>query len=71
MKYQVIVSNIGQVYDGDDEAEARRLYTLYVEKSKGNEGRAAGENVTVMKDGEPLFDFSGALGDLEAHEDGE
>ena len=61
MIYQVIVSNIGQVYDGDDLDEARRLYREYVRQSKANEGRAAGESVTVMKDGEPLFDFLGAL----------
>lgn len=52
--YSVIVGNVGTVYAGDEPHEAKRHYAAYVELSRGTTGRAAGEPVTLMKDGEPI-----------------
>ena len=49
--YQVIVSNIGTVYTGAQRPEAYRQFRRYQEAS-GGYGRAAGETVTLMVDGE-------------------
>lgn len=49
-KYQVIVGNIGTVYDGDNGFEANKQYNSYIGQSKAKFGRAAGETVTLMKD---------------------
>lgn len=51
-KYQVIVGNIGTVYSGGNYRQASRKFTTYVEQSKERYGRAAGENVTFLCDGE-------------------
>jgi hypothetical protein len=58
---QVIVGNIGTVYDGDDETEANRLFSEYREQSKSGHGRAAGEDVTWMRLGEVHMEFTGTL----------
>lgn len=60
-KYQVIVSNIGTVYDGNDEQEAKGAYDEYRTNSELAMGRAAGEDVTLMADGEPLVEYIGVL----------
>lgn len=60
MKYQVIVGNIGQVVDTDSQSEALRTFDAYVELSKLDMGRAAGESVTMLEDGQPVCDFLGA-----------
>jgi hypothetical protein len=54
-KYQVIVGNVGTVYDGDDKEQALRDYRECVSISKDSEvGRMAGEQVTLFEDGEIL-----------------
>ena len=50
--YEVIVGNVGSVYSGKDKAEAERVYAEYVEQSNSLLGRAGGEEVTMMVDGE-------------------
>ena len=50
--YEVIVGNIGKVCHTDDELTARVAYSEYAEMSDNNVGRAAGESVILMKDGE-------------------
>jgi hypothetical protein len=56
---QVIVGNIGTVYEGNDEAEAYRAFCLYRDKSKAGEGRAADEDVTWMRHNEPHMEHTG------------
>ncbi len=51
-QWETIVGNIGTVYSGTDEDEAQRKHDIYVEQSQGGYGRAAGETVTIMRDGE-------------------
>lgn len=58
---QVIVGNIGTVYSGSNNKEAARVYKEYISQSKSNYGRAGGEDVTWMKNGEPHKEFTGTL----------
>lgn len=57
MKYQVIVGNIGTVYDGESPIEANKAWGEYKKQSGTGVGRAAGEIVTLMKNGEPDRQF--------------
>jgi hypothetical protein len=61
MRYEVVVGNIGTVYSGSNERQAQKDYVEYVEQSKTNYGRAAGESVTFFKDGEPTHSFVGSI----------
>jgi hypothetical protein len=57
-KYQVIVGNIGTVYDGDDKEKAYKDYRDYVRISQeNNDGRATGEQVHFIQDGEPIMEY--------------
>jgi hypothetical protein len=58
-EFEVTVGNIGQVYYGQDEDTARRVYDEYVAASEANVGRAGGETVTFWKDGKPGPTFFG------------
>lgn len=57
-RYEVIVGNLGTVYSGPDRGEAFRRYRDYKSLSKRHEGRAADENVTIMRDGEPVLEYT-------------
>lgn len=63
--YEVIVGNIGTVYSGNIIAEATRKYTTYVQQSRSGRGRAGGESVILMKDGEPIKEHFGTQGEYE------
>lgn len=52
MKYQVIVGNIGTVYDGSNEKEATKHFREYKRQSERGLGRAGCEPVTLMEDNE-------------------
>ena len=58
-QWQVIVGNIGTVFDGTREITARVEYKNYVTLSKSGNGRAGGESVTLMKNGEPVAEHPG------------
>lgn len=47
-RYEVIVGNIGSVLQTNDYKEAKATYKEYVQQSKENYGRAAGEVVTLF-----------------------
>ena len=64
--WEVYVSNIGRVYEGSNGFTARRDYGAYVQASRAPHGRASGESVTIMCDGEPWREFIGATPDGEA-----
>ncbi len=59
--YEVTVSNIGLVYSGAKIKVARNTYLEYVSHSKTGHGRAGGEDVTMMKYGEPVWEHFGKL----------
>jgi len=57
-EWEVVVGNIGTVYSGDDEKKAASVYKEYVRKSGEKTGRAAGETVTLMEDGDIIKEES-------------
>lgn len=69
--YQVIVSNVGTVYDGNDAKEAESTYEHYRDNSKAAIGREAGEDVTMMYKGDPCAEYVGALTDARNNADTE
>ena len=50
--FQVVVGNVGQVFDGSNYMQARTTYAKYIEQSKAGYGRVAGEPVTLFHKGE-------------------
>ena len=60
-KFQVLVGNIGHVYDGNNFMQASSKYTAYVKASKSNTGRAAGEPVTMFHNGDIRCEYFGKL----------
>lgn len=56
--YEVIVGNVGTVYQGDSAVSASRAFKGYVAQSKSGVGRAAGESVTRMKNGEIVEEYT-------------
>ena len=59
--YEVIVGNVGRVWEGTNVRDARFCARQYVDYSKRNTGRAAGESVVLMKDGEILEEYRGTV----------
>lgn len=57
-KHEIIVGNIGIIYSGDDEKTASLTYDEYVGISQRNVGRAGGEPVAWMRDGELYQDYT-------------
>ena len=60
-KYTVVVGNIGTVVCTHHLDEAKQSYIEYVNQSEFGGGRAAGEDVTLFEDGEPIMEHTGAL----------
>ena len=58
-KYEVIVSNIGTVWTGNNPVDANREYGECVLASKQGAGRIGGESVTLMENGEPIKEYAG------------
>lgn len=63
--YRVTVGNIGEVYAGNNAAEARATFNTYKAQSLANEGRAAAEIVTLWENGEPSEEFAPVVFDCE------
>lgn len=61
MLFQVIVSNVGTVYSGDMHRDAVKTYQDYKKQSESMLGRAGGESVTLMEDGEPILEHEGVM----------
>lgn len=55
--YEVLVGNIGLVHAGPGYAVALGVFNDYKTLSKAGRGRAAGEAVTLVKNGEPFKEF--------------
>lgn len=58
--YQVVVGNVGTM-DYTDRRLAEECYNTYVTLSKKCETRAAGESVTLFKDGEIVKEHIGKI----------
>jgi len=59
--FEVIVGNIGNVYTGSFRGDAYNRFNTYIQQSKDNYGRAAGENVTMFRNNEIVKEFIGAI----------
>jgi len=53
-RYEVVASNVGTVYDGHDRDEAEEVFEDYVQRSRGERGRASHEDVVLYEDDEPI-----------------
>lgn len=60
-KYEVIVGNIGTVFETDNKRAAQTVYEDYVERSKSNFGRGANQAVVMMFDGEIEAEYNPPL----------
>jgi len=60
-QYEIVVGNIGTVVTTNLRQEAIKSYNDYVSFSKLDYGRAAGEDVTLFEDGEPIMEHTGHL----------
>jgi hypothetical protein len=58
-KYEVIVGNIGTVYQANSLKDALKRFREYRRQSKTLKGRAGGESVTLMCEGEPIETYLG------------
>jgi hypothetical protein len=57
MMHEIIVGNIGIVYQGDEFREAHKWYSAYLLKSMQGVGRAAGEPLTWLQNGEVFEEY--------------
>ena len=55
--YEIIVSNVGTVYKGDDEKEANKTYDEYEKLSRASVGRFRGEIVRFVMQGETSREY--------------
>lgn len=58
VNWQVIVGNVGTVYDGPSRRDAYATFNSYRADSKSGRGRAAGEPVTLMRGGDVFREHS-------------
>ena len=63
--YQIVVGNIGTIYNGANLKVAKTLYKEYVEQSKLNLGKVAGEPVTLFHNDEIFKEYDGTLSEGE------
>lgn len=68
-KFQVVVGNIGTVYDGNNFMQAQSKYSSYVKLAKAPHGRASGENVTFFHNDEIRAEYIGRLAKEEGSND--
>ena len=58
-QWSVVVGNIGTVYTGSSELQARDDFASYVHHSRDGYGRVAGEPVTLLHGGEIIAEHIG------------
>lgn len=63
MTYSVLVGNVGEVYSGESLREARLIFATYLDHSRSNRGRCAGESVSLFIDGEIVAKHIGSIRD--------
>ncbi len=65
------VGNVGNIdFSSEGLKKAKSAFNQYVEQSKNGYGRVAGEDVSLMVDGEIEEEYSGLLGYLDNDDDG-
>ena len=60
--YEVIVGNVGTVYSGPSYQKAYLAFRDYYHQSIHGYGRAAGENVAFLKNGEITQEYTAGVG---------
>lgn len=55
--YEVLVSNLGVVFRTNVKAHAEHEFRSYRKFSKMSHGRASGESVTLLRDGEIVKEY--------------
>src|ERR1019366_6097756 len=68
--YEVVVGNIGTVHSGASRNAARKVYAITAMESRGKYGRASGEPVTLIQDGDTLVSAKRGLYDIPIYDDG-
>jgi hypothetical protein len=69
--YEVVVGNIGTVYKGASKKQAWKDYEDYIKQSKSERGRASGEDVTILLDGEIFRTNTGKIPTYQEAEESE
>lgn len=59
--YEVIMANVGQVYNSTNGFKALQEYEAYKRLSQSNYSRTSGEDVTVLRDGKIWYEYTGSL----------
>ena len=57
--WEVVVGNIGNVYCGPSEVQAKAKFTVYENQSRSLVGRAGGEDVTLLRNNEIVREHVG------------
>jgi hypothetical protein len=60
-EYELLVGSLGTVLRTKKKEQAEEAWREYVAMSKEGVGRAAGEDVTLMQDGEPMKEHYGTM----------
>ncbi len=60
MSHSILVGNIGEI-QAQSHAEAKRVFREYVAQSKSGCGRASGEPVTLLENGNPIREYFPSL----------
>lgn len=63
MRYEVIVENIGRVYEGPSKTRAKETFYEYVKLSKHDYGRAAGASVIMLNGDFIYLEYNGKESD--------
>jgi len=58
-RYYLLVGNLGCVYEGTCPIQANAAWGEYKRQSMSNYGRAAGEDVTLFRNGELIREYVG------------
>ena len=59
--YTVVVGNIGTAHSGTNRKQAESHFCEYRDQSRRNYGRAAGESVVLLRNGDPIWQFVGKI----------
>lgn len=60
-KYELIVGNIGRVFESNNLKDCMKKFRHYVTQSKSGVGRAGGESIILLREGEPIEEYQGTL----------
>lgn len=59
VKFEVVVGNVGTIYSGENACAAHGTYRDAMILSASKQGRASGESITLLQDGEVVKKYEG------------